>query len=131
MYHSLPIRKVYKCLLDSLTDNTATFKLYALIVKLQTLHYIPRLSHHVILEERRCNRLLNTYKTSEIASSVGIHPNTVRLYEDLGFIPKPEWKANGYRLFTEFHREQLKLARTALRVEMVQSGLNHEITRTC
>ncbi|WP_269321442.1 MULTISPECIES: terminase gpP N-terminus-related DNA-binding protein [Paenibacillus] len=29
------------------------------------------------------------YRTAEIARSIGIHPNTVRLYEELGLTPKP------------------------------------------
>lgn len=66
---------------------------------------------------------MNTYKTVEIARRIGIHPNTVRLYEELGLIPKPERKPNGYRVFTDFHLEQLKFARTALKVEVLQNGL--------
>lgn len=66
---------------------------------------------------------MNTYKTAQIAHSAGVHPNTVRLYEQLELIPKPERKANGYRIFTDFHLEQIKLARTALKVEVLQNGL--------
>ena len=69
---------------------------------------------------------MNTFKTSEIAHSIGIHPNTVRLYEELGLIPKPERKANGYRVFTDFHMEQIKLARLALKVEVLQNGLRKQ-----
>ena len=69
---------------------------------------------------------MNTYKTAEIAHCIGIHPNTVRLYEELGLIPKPERKANGYRVFTDFHIEQFKLARTALKVEVLQNGLRKQ-----
>jgi len=65
----------------------------------------------------------NTYKTSEVARIFGIHPNTVRLYEELKLIPKPVRQQNGYRVFTDFHLEQFKLARTALRVEVLQNGL--------
>ncbi|QHQ63648.1 MerR family transcriptional regulator [Anaerocolumna sedimenticola] len=65
----------------------------------------------------------NTYKTSEIARIIGIHPNTVRLYEELGFIPKPIRQPNGYRIFTEFHLEQIKLVRIALQIEVLQNGL--------
>jgi len=65
----------------------------------------------------------NTYKTSEVARIFGIHPNTVRLYEELKLIPKPVRQKNGYRVFTDFHLEQFKLARTALRVEVLQNGL--------
>lgn len=64
--------------------------------------------------------------TSEIAHSIGIHPNTVRLYEDLELIPKPERKENGYRIFTDFHMEQIKFVRIALKVEVVQNGLRKQ-----
>lgn len=69
----------------------------------------------------------NKYKTSQVAKIIGIHPNTVRLYEDLGLIPKPQRLANGYRVFTDFHVAQFKLARTALKVEVLQSGLRKNI----
>ncbi|WP_315108298.1 MerR family transcriptional regulator [Clostridium intestinale] len=69
---------------------------------------------------------MNTYKTSEVARIIGIHPNTVRLYEKFGLIPKAERKANGYRVFTDFHVEQIKLARTALEVEVLQKGLRKQ-----
>lgn len=65
----------------------------------------------------------NTYQTSEVARIIGIHPNTVRLYEELELIPKPQRRQNGYRVFTDFHLEQFKLARTALKVEILQNGL--------
>lgn len=66
---------------------------------------------------------MNTYKTAEIARCIGIHPNTVRLYEKLGLIPTPEREPNRYRIFTDFHMEQIKFARTALKVEILQNGL--------
>ncbi|WP_018752315.1 MerR family transcriptional regulator [Paenibacillus sanguinis] len=69
---------------------------------------------------------MNTYKTAEIANSIGIHPNTVRLYEELELIPKPERKENGYRVFTDFHMEQIKFARLALKVEVLQNGLRKQ-----
>lgn len=69
---------------------------------------------------------MNTYTTSEIARHIGIHPNTVRLYEELKLIPKPERKANGYRVFTDFHMEQIKLARTAFQIEVLQNGLRKQ-----
>ncbi|WP_238902353.1 MerR family transcriptional regulator [Clostridium sp. YIM B02506] len=69
---------------------------------------------------------MNTYKTSEVAHTIGIHPNTVRLYEKLGLIPKAERKVNGYRVFTDFHIEQIKLARIALEVEVLQKGLRKQ-----
>ena len=69
---------------------------------------------------------MNTYKTAQIAHRIGIHPNTVRLYEELGLIPKPQREANGYRVFTDFHIEQFKFARTALKVEVLQNGLRKQ-----
>ncbi|MGN0490243.1 MerR family transcriptional regulator [Ruminococcus sp.] len=70
-----------------------------------------------------------TYKTSEIAAIIGIHPNTVRLYEKLALIPKPERLSNGYRVFTEFHIEQCRLVRIAFQVEVLQNGLRKKITK--
>ncbi len=66
---------------------------------------------------------MNTYTTSEIAKIIGIHPNTVRLYEECGLIPKTKRRKNGYREFTDLHIEQFKIARTALKVEVLQNGL--------
>ena len=45
----------------------------------------------------------HTYSTSQTAEIIGIHPNTVRLYEELGLITPPERKPNGYRIFTDLH----------------------------
>lgn len=66
---------------------------------------------------------MGIYQTSEVAQIIGIHPNTVRLYEELELIPKPERRQNGYRVFTDFHVEQFRLARMALKVEVLQNGL--------
>ena len=66
---------------------------------------------------------MKTYKTTEVATMIGIHPNAVRLYEKLELIPKPERLPNGYRVFTDFHVEQCRLVRIAFKVEVVQNGL--------
>lgn len=68
-----------------------------------------------------------TYKTAQIASMIGIHPNTVRLYESLGLISAPIRLSNGYRVFTELHIEQFRLARTAFQVEVLQNGLRKKM----
>lgn len=70
---------------------------------------------------------MKTYKTAEVASIIGIHPNTVRLYEELHLIPRPERQPNGYRIFTDFHIEQLRLARIAFQIEVLQNGLRRKI----
>ncbi len=67
--------------------------------------------------------MARTYRTSQVARLVGVHPNTVRLYEEWGFISKPERRPNGYRVFTDWHVEQFLLARAALRTEILQSNL--------
>jgi hypothetical protein len=54
-------------------------------------------------------------RTSDVARAVGVHPNTVRLYEEWGFLPPIPRSPSGYRLFTEAHVDQMRLARTALR----------------
>jgi DNA-binding transcriptional MerR regulator len=50
-------------------------------------------------------------RTSDLARAVGIHPNTVRLYEDWGLLPPIERSPSGYRLFTQRHLDCLRLAR--------------------
>ena len=67
-----------------------------------------------------------TYTTSQIAAAVGVHPNTVRLYERIGFITAPERRPNGYRVFTELHLMQVRFVRAALNVELVHNGLRRE-----
>jgi DNA-binding transcriptional MerR regulator len=51
-------------------------------------------------------------RTSELARSVGVHPNTVRRYVDWGLVPPVERSPSGYRLFTRRHLDCLRLART-------------------
>lgn len=72
---------------------------------------------------------MNTYKTAEIASAMGVHPNTVRLYEEWELIPRPKRQSNGYRIYTDFHLEQFKLARLAFQIEVLQNGLRKKITQ--
>lgn len=67
------------------------------------------------------------YKTAEVAKRVGVHSNTVRLYEKLKLIPEASRLPNGYRVFTDYHMEQFNLARTAFKVEVLQNGLRKKI----
>ena len=73
---------------------------------------------------------MNTYTTMEVAKIIGIHPNTVRMYEEWGLIPLVERKPNGYRVFTDFHIEQLRLARIAFQIEVLQNGLRKKVVET-
>lgn len=56
----------------------------------------------------------NYLTTSQIAKAAGVHPNTVRLYEEWGFLPPVPRSRGNYRMFTAQHRDQMILARTAL-----------------
>jgi DNA-binding transcriptional MerR regulator len=51
--------------------------------------------------------------TSDIAQAVGVHPNTVRLYEEWDFLPPIPRTPSGYRQFSQAHLEQMRLARLA------------------
>ena len=68
-----------------------------------------------------------TYTTGQVAKIVGLHPNTVRLYEEWGLIQKPERKKNGYRVYNDVHIKQFELARKALQIEVLQAGLRKRI----
>lgn len=73
---------------------------------------------------------MKTYTTADVAKIIGIHPNTVRLYEQWGLIPLAERKPNGYRVFTDQHIEQLRLARIAFQIEVLQNGLRRKAVQT-
>ena len=73
---------------------------------------------------------MNTYTTMEVAKIISIHPNTVRMYEEWGLISLAERKSNGYRIFTDFHIEQLRLARIAFQIEVLQNGLRKKVVET-
>jgi DNA-binding transcriptional MerR regulator len=68
-----------------------------------------------------------------LAKAVGIHANTVRLYEEWGLIPPAERSPSGYRRFTSFHLDCLRLARTVYSAgfpgrAILRSGV--EVSRT-
>lgn len=67
-------------------------------------------------------------RTSEIAKAVRVHPNTVRLYEEWGLLQPVPRGENGYRLYTEKHLEQMRLARIALRCEFVEGDIRRRAT---
>ena len=56
----------------------------------------------------------NYLRTSEIANAVNVHPNTVRLYEEWGYLPPVPRTPSGYRKFSEAHLDQMKLIRLAM-----------------
>lgn len=55
-------------------------------------------------------------RTSDLARAADVHPNTVRFYEQWGFLPPVERNPfNGYRRFTQKHLDQILLVRKAMR----------------
>ena len=54
-------------------------------------------------------------RTSDLAKELGVHVNTIRLYEASGFLPPIPRGANGYRQYSALHLEQARLAHLALR----------------
>ncbi len=69
---------------------------------------------------------MKTYRTSDMARVGGVHVNTVRQYEALGYLPPvPRNRTNQYRQFSEQHLDQMRVIRMALRV----SWLGGEIGR--
>src|SRR5690606_32032804 len=53
-------------------------------------------------------------RTTDIARELGVHVNTVRLYETWGFLPLIPRGKNGYRLYTAMHMEQARLTHLTL-----------------
>jgi DNA-binding transcriptional MerR regulator len=53
-------------------------------------------------------------RTSDIARTLGVHVNTVRLYEAAGFLPAIPRAHNGYRQYSAMHLEQARLVHLAL-----------------
>ncbi len=68
---------------------------------------------------------------------IGVHANTVRLYEARGFIAPVPRSQGGYRLFSRLHLEQMRLAHLALKwpylgsqsvvVELVKSAAEGDL----
>ena len=54
-------------------------------------------------------------RTSQIAKELGVHVNTIRLYEADGLLPAIPRAANGYRQYTAMHLEQARLVHLSLR----------------
>ncbi|MDQ1295917.1 MAG: hypothetical protein QG608_3804 [Actinomycetota bacterium] len=79
---------------------------------------LPR--HHHLLDRavtgssvaRPDNR--SALRTGDLARLVGAHPNTVRVYQERGFLPPVPRTPTGYRQFTTEHLTHLRLARLLL-----------------
>lgn len=47
-------------------------------------------------------------KISELASQVGINAPTIRYYEEIGLLPRPQRAANGYRVYGQTDLDRLR-----------------------
>lgn len=70
----------------------------------------------------------NRLSTSKIAQAAGCHPNTVRMYEQQGFLPPVQRAANGYRLYTPAHLHQMIFARAAFNSPWCGRALRRSLT---
>jgi len=53
---------------------------------------------------------------SQVASEVGVRPDTIRYYERVGLLPIPERRPNGYRTYDGGDVERLRFIRGAQRL---------------
>lgn len=65
-------------------------------------------------------------RTSDLARALGLHPNTIRLYEAWGYLPPAPRAANGYRQFTPYHLDQARLVRLVLRCTWLSGPIRAE-----
>lgn len=70
-----------------------------------------------------------TYTTKQLAARIGVHVNTIRFYEEMGFLTAPARRPNGYRIYTDLHLAQCRLLRLAMRAEVMQNGLRKQAIR--
>lgn len=68
-----------------------------------------------------------TYKTAQIAKLIGVHPNTIRFYEQMKLLPEVPRSMRGYRIFDDNHLKQLHLLRIGFRAEIISDKLRQEV----
>lgn len=76
-------------------------------------------------------------KTHDLAKALGVHVNTIRMYEKEGFLPPIPRGANGYRQYSAMHFEQARLVRMTLHwpyvgdksllIDLVRSAANGDL----
>lgn len=49
----------------------------------------------------------------ELAKEFRINPKTIRYYEETGILPKPQRSESGYRLYSNYEMERLRLVKRA------------------
>lgn len=72
---------------------------------------------------------MKTCHTAEIAALIGVHPNTIRFYEEQGFLSKVPRLKNGYRIYSDHHLLQLRFIRLAFKAEIISDNLRSEVAQ--
>ncbi|MHC1683038.1 MAG: MerR family transcriptional regulator [Clostridiaceae bacterium] len=70
---------------------------------------------------------MQSYRTSEVAKIIGVHPNTILAYEKWGYISTVPRSDNGYRVYSEMHIKQIKITRLALMSKAVKTYMIFEV----
>lgn len=52
---------------------------------------------------------MEEYTIGQFAKLLGVNKETIRYYENLGLIPLPEKKSNGYKIYTKQHVELMEV----------------------
>jgi hypothetical protein len=64
-------------------------------------------------------------RTSDLATAVGVHPNTVRRYAERGFLSPVARSASGYRHFTPRHVDCLRVAHQVYYAQYPSAPIRH------
>ena len=71
----------------------------------------------------------------ELAGELQINPKTIRYYEEIGLIPEPRRSESGYRLYSKYEVERLRLIRRAkllgLSLAEIREIVGYAIDRRC
>lgn len=66
-------------------------------------------------------------KIGEISKATGIPVETIRYYEKIGLVPKPERQASGYRQYRQSHLDRLLFIKRCRNLDMAQDEIRELI----
>lgn len=71
----------------------------------------------------------------ELADELRLNPKTIRYYEEVGLIPEPRRSESGYRLYSRFEMERVRLVKRAkllgLSLVEIKELVNYAIDGRC
>lgn len=71
----------------------------------------------------------------EMASELHLNPKTIRYYEEVGLLPEPRRTESGYRLYSTYEMERLRLVKRAkllgLSLAEIREIVEYAIDRRC